>query len=124
MTVFAYLICWSKNEGLAKYGITADPQNRKDWERWARSEYRSELRQWGKWSRAYTVPLATVREARSWKNLMNKMAILRDLKRKHPWRYNDHENEKYGEWCIAEDDTVDCFNQTLQQFEDQEKKLL
>ena len=123
MTAFVYLICWSHNEGLATYGITGEPEHRKEWERWARSEYRPELRQWGKWNRAYTVPMPTVREARDWKMLMDEVTILRKLIRKHPWRHKDHEIGTYDKWCLSDDETVDCFNQTLQQFNDQTKKL-
>lgn len=118
MTAFVYLICWTQNEGLTTYGMTGDPQNRKEWERWARSEYRPELRKWGKWSRAYTVPMQTISEAQDWESLMGQMAKLRDLKRTHPWRPADKENGKYGEWCVSHEETVNCFNQALLQFED------
>ncbi len=121
MTIFVYLICWSQTGGLTKYGITVDTQNRKEWERWARSQYRDELRSWGKWSRAYSVPMRSTREANDWMILMGQMAGLGDLKRKHPWRDVDKEN---GEWCVSGDATVNCFNQALQHFEDQRKPLL
>ena len=116
MTVFVYLICWTQSGGLAKYGITENAQNRKDWERWARSQYREELRSWGTWSRAYSVPMRTAREAKDWEFLMGKIANLSDLKRMHPWREIDKES---GQWCVSEDGIVNCFNQALQQFEDQ-----
>ena len=116
MTVFVYLICWTQSGGLAKYGMTEDAQNRKDWERWARSQYREELRSWGKWGRAYSVPMRTAREAKDWEFLMGKIVNLSDLKRMHPWREIDKES---GQWCISGDETVNCFNQALQQFEDQ-----
>ena len=124
MTAFVYLICWTQNEGLTTFGMTGDPQNRKEWERWARSEYRPELRKWGKWSRAYTVPMQTISEAQDWEILMGQMAKLRDLKRKHPWRHGDKENGQDGVWCLSQDKTVNCFNQALQQFENPGNPLL
>ena len=119
MAAFVYLICWTQDGSLTKYGMTGDPQNRKEWERWARSKYRDELRTWGNWSRAYAVPMTTPREAKDWEILMGKIANLRDLKRKHPWRHK--ENGKDGEWCVSGDETIDCFNAALQQFTDQRK---
>ena len=77
MTVFVYLICWTQSGGLAKYGMSKDTQSRKDWERWARSQYRNELRSWGKWSRAYSVPMRTAREAKDWEFLMGKIANMK-----------------------------------------------
>jgi|TARA_E500000178_G_C16893189_1_gene694496 hypothetical protein len=124
MTAFVYMICWTQNEGLTTFGMTGDPQNRKEWERWARSEYRPELRKWGKWSRAYTVPMQTISEAQDWEILMDQMANLRALKRKHPWRHGDIENGEFGAWCVSQDETLNCFNQALQQFENRGNSLL
>ena len=118
------MICWTQNEGLTTFGMTGDPQNRKEWERWARSEYRPELRKWGKWSRAYTVPMQTISEAQDWEILMDQMANLRALKRKHPWRHGDIENGEFGAWCVSQDETLNCFNQALQQFENRGNSLL
>ena len=124
MTAFVYMICWTQNEGLTTFGMTGDPQNRKEWERWARSEYRPELRKWGKWSRAYTVPMQTISEAQDWEILMDQMANLRALKRKHPWRHGAIENGEFGAWCVSQDETLNCFNQALQQFENRGNSLL
>ena len=115
MTVFVYLICWSQSGGLTKYGMTENTQNRKDWERWARSQYRDELRSWGKWNRAYSVPMRTASEAKDWELLMGKIVNLSNLHCKHPWRESDNGS---GKWCVSGDKTVQCFNQALQQFED------
>ncbi|WP_232199922.1 hypothetical protein [Synechococcus sp. CC9616] len=68
--------------------------------------------------------MQTISEAQDWEILMGQMAKLRDLNRKHPWRYGDKENGQYGEWCVSQDETVNCFNQALQQLENPGNPLL
>ena len=118
MNLLDYLICWNQKGGLTKFGMIEGPQNRKEWERWARSEYRDELRNWGPWARAYSVPMTTYREAKDWKILMGKITKQKDLKCKHPWSQIGEENE---EWCMSGDAIVVCFNEALQQLNEQEK---
>lgn len=120
MKSLAYLICWNQKGGLAKFGITEGPQNRKEWERWARSEYRDELRNWGPWVRAYSVPIKTSSEAKDWKVLMGKITQQKNLQCKHPRSHIGEENE---EWCVSGDAIVDCFNEALQQHNEQRKLL-
>lgn len=112
MNSLVYLICWTQKDGLTKFGITEEgPQNRKEWERWARSEYRDELRNWGPWARAYSVTMTSAREAKDWMILMGKLTKLHNLNRKHP----QSQNGENDEWCYSGDITVQCFNEALQQ---------
>ena len=120
MKSLVYLICWSQKGGLAKFGMTEGPQNRKEWERWARSEYREELRNWGSWACAYSVPMTTAREAKDWKILMDKITKLKNLKRNHP---KSQIGEEQDEWCLSGDAIVNCFNEALQQLSDKAKPL-
>ena len=64
--------------------------------------------------------MRTAREAKDWVLLMGKIANLSDLKCMHPWREIDKER---GQWGVSGDGTVNCFNQALQQFEDQKTLL-
>ena len=118
MNLLAYLICWNQKGGLTKFGMIEGPQNRKEWERWARSEYRDELRNWGPWARAYSVPMTTYREAKDWKILMDKITKQKILKCKHP---RIQIGEEHHEWCVSGDAIVNCFNEALHQLNDQTK---
>jgi hypothetical protein len=120
MNSLAYLICWNQKGGLTKFGTIDGSRNRKEWERWARSEYKDELRNWGPWARAYSIPMKTSREAKDWKILMDKITKQKNLKCKHP---RIQIGEEHDEWCVSGDAIVNCFNEALHQLNDQTKSL-